>query len=97
EQQRIRGTNIEGESGSGEHIPNHFPLGFFLRSPNPRVQMSESGSGEDMTHRRRRRLPGDGDLLWEILLRLPPQPSSLRRLQAMAAPRHRPQIPPPLP
>ncbi|KAM3346599.1 hypothetical protein ACQJBY_020899 [Aegilops geniculata] len=57
---------------------------------HPQVHSSEAGSG--ITRRRRRRgaspaapasLPDDDDMLREILLRLPPQPSSLLRASAV--------------
>ncbi|XP_020183486.2 uncharacterized protein [Aegilops tauschii subsp. strangulata] len=57
---------------------------------HPQVHSSEEGSG--MTRRRRRRgtspaapasLPDDDDMLREILMRLPPQPSSLLRASAV--------------
>ncbi|XP_044344071.1 uncharacterized protein [Triticum aestivum] len=57
---------------------------------HPQVHSSEAGSG--ITRRRRRRgtspaapaaLPDDDDMLREILLRLPPQPSSLPRASAV--------------
>uniref|UniRef100_A0ACD6A3M5 Uncharacterized protein n=1 Tax=Avena sativa TaxID=4498 RepID=A0ACD6A3M5_AVESA len=58
------------------------------RSPrlHPQTHASEDGAG--MAYRRRRRtspasLPDNEDMLWEILLRLPPQPSSLPRASAV--------------
>ncbi|KAK1663857.1 hypothetical protein QYE76_052016 [Lolium multiflorum] len=58
------------------------------RSPrlHPQIQGNEKGAGVIRRRRRCRRgtsLPDDDGMLWEILLRLPPQPSSLPRASAV--------------
>ncbi|XP_047085030.1 uncharacterized protein LOC124696342 [Lolium rigidum] len=61
------------------------------RSPrnHPQIHATEQGAGITRRCRRRRRrrrgtsLPDNEDMLWEILLRLPPQPSSLPRASAV--------------
>ncbi|KAK1668712.1 hypothetical protein QYE76_056871 [Lolium multiflorum] len=50
---------------------------------HPQIQASEDGAGLTRLPAAAASLPDSDDLLWEILLRLPPQPSSLPRASAV--------------
>ncbi|XP_071683690.1 uncharacterized protein [Lolium perenne] len=50
---------------------------------HPQTQASEDGAGVTRLPAAAASLPDSDDLLWEILLRLPPQPSSLPRASAV--------------